>query len=136
MDLYCWYWQCNIWIIIMAHYAFLDNNNIVTEVITGKEGESIDWEQYYGNFRKQVCKQTSYNTRGNIHLLGGTPFRKNYAGIGYRYDENLDAFIPPQPYDSWVLNTNTCLWEPPISMPIGTDKSYEWNESTKNWVEV
>jgi hypothetical protein len=97
----------------MAHYAFIDNNNIVIEVITGKnEGEDgIDWEQWYGDFRGQVCKRTSYNTQSGIHLLGGTPFRKNYAGIGYFYDAILDAFIPPQCHEVAVLDEDTCQWE-------------------------
>jgi hypothetical protein len=97
----------------MAHYAFLDENNIVTEVIVGKdEGEDgIDWENYYGQFRKQVCKRTSYNTQAGVHQLGGTPFRKNYAGIGYIYDAVRDAFIPPQPEGNYILNEETCLWE-------------------------
>lgn len=99
----------------MAHYAFLDTNNIVTEVIVGKdEGEEgINWEQHYGNFRGQTCKRTSYNTLGGDHALEGTPFRKNYAGLGYTYDPSRDAFIPPQPSESWVLNEETCLWEDP-----------------------
>ena len=89
----------------MAHYAFLDENNIVTEVIYGKdEGEDgIDWEEYYGNVRNQVCKRTSYNTHANVHP-NNQPFRKNYAGIGYSYNEELDAFIPPKPFNSWILD--------------------------------
>lgn len=90
----------------MAHYAFLDENNIVTEVIVGIDEteliEGLDTETWYGNFRNQVCKRTSYN--GNI--------RKNYAGIGFTYDKNKDAFIPPKPSEGdWVLNEDTCLWE-------------------------
>jgi hypothetical protein len=110
----------------MAHYAFLDSNNIVTEVIVGKnEGEDgIDWEQWYGEFRGQNCKRTSYN--GNI--------RKNYAGIGYTYDVQRDAFIAPQPFASWVLNEDTCLWNAPVLMP--TDgQNYIWDETTVNWVK-
>ena len=113
----------------MAHYAFLDENNIVTEVITGiDETETIDGlspEEWYANFRGQVCKRTSYN--GNI--------RKNYAGIGYTYDSVRDAFIAPKPFESWVLNEDTCLWNAPVSYP--TDgKTYEWDEETTSWVEV
>jgi hypothetical protein len=121
----------------MAHYAFLDQNNVVTEVIVGKnEGEEgINWEQHYGSFRNQVCKRTSYNTMGGVHNSGGTPFRKNYAGIGYTYDEQRDAFIPPKPYNSWVLNETSCLWDPPTPMPQD-DKMYAWNEETTSWVEV
>lgn len=121
----------------MAHYAFLDENNIVTEVIVGvEEGtDGYDWEQRYGEFRGQACKRTSYNTRGGIHSEGGTPFRKNYAGIGYRYDENLDAFIAPQPYPSWFLNTLTCLWEPPFPRP-NDGKRYYWDEANQSWIEL
>ncbi len=101
----------------MAHYAFLDENNIVTEVIVGKdEGtDGVDWEQHYGNFRGQTCKRTSYNTSGGAHALNGTPFRKNYAGVGYTYDATRDAFIPPKPIESWVLNETSCLWEDPAA---------------------
>lgn len=119
----------------MAHYAFLDANNIVTEVIVGiDEGEQdTDWEQHYGNFRGQVCKRTSYNTRGGVHINGGQPFRKNYAGIGYTYDADRDAFIPPQPFPSWALDDSSCLWVPPIPYP--TDgQMYSWDESLINWV--
>lgn len=119
----------------MAHYAFLDANNIVTEVIVGiDEGEQdTDWEQHYGNFRGQVCKRTSYNTRGGVHINGGQPFRKNYAGIGYTYDADRDAFIPPQPFPSWTLDDASCLWVPPIPYP--TDgQLYSWDESLINWV--
>jgi hypothetical protein len=96
----------------MAHYAFLDSNNIVTEVIVGKdEGEDgIDWEQHYGEFRGQTCKRTSYNTMGGVHNNGGTPFRKNYAGLGYTYDATRDAFIPPQPHPDYLFNEDACTW--------------------------
>ena len=119
----------------MAHYTFLDNNNIVTEVIVGKdEGEeNIDWEVHYGNFRNQVCKRTSYNTSGGQHNNGGTPFRKNYAGIGYSYDEQRDAFIPQKPYASFILNEDTCLWEPPVPYPTDGER-YLWNEEEIEWV--
>jgi len=120
----------------MAHYAFLDANNIVTEVITGKnEGEDgVDWEQWYGEFREQVCKRTSYNTSGGQHPEG-KPFRKNYAGVGYLYDAQRDAFIPPKPVASWVLNEETCLWNAPIPYP--KDGSfYSWDETTTSWVAM
>jgi hypothetical protein len=127
----------------MAHYAFLDRNNIVTEVIVGKEEgeEGIDWEQKYGEFREQICKRTSYNTKEGVHLLGGTPFRKNYAGVGYSYNEIRDAFIPPKPYNSWILNEEKCIWESPVSKPsdsgTGTPpKQYAWDEITLSWVDV
>ena len=121
----------------MAHYAFLDTNNIVTEVIVGKdEGEDgINWEQHYGEFRGQTCKRTSYNTNGGVHTSGGTPYRKNYAGIGYTYDSGRDAFIPPQQFASWTLNETSCIWEAPTPKP--TDgKVYSWNEEQLAWVEI
>jgi hypothetical protein len=110
----------------MAHYVFLNENNIVTELIAGIDEteliEGLDPETWYGNFRGQVCKRTSYN--GNI--------RKNYASIGDTYDEVRDAFIAPQPYNSWILNETTCRWEPPTPYP--TDGSaYQWVEDDLNW---
>jgi len=121
----------------MAHYAFLDKNNIVTEVITGKNEneENIDWEQHYGNFRQQVCKRTSYNTYKGVHKLGGTPFRKNFALIGYTYDFQRDAFIPIKQFNSWIFNENSCNWDPPIPYP-NDNKSYIWDEENINWKEV
>jgi hypothetical protein len=120
----------------MAHYAFLDGNNIVIEVIVGKdEGEDgIDWEQWYGDFRGQVCKRTSYNTIGNVHSNGGVPFRGNYAGIGYTYRADIDAFVPPQPFLSWTLN-DAAQWQSPVAMP--TDgQAYSWNEANQAWEVV
>jgi hypothetical protein len=100
----------------MAHYAFLDENNIVTEVIPGKdETETIDGvtpEEWYGQFRKQRCLRTSYNTFGNTHLQGKEPFRGNFAGIGYTYDETRDAFIPPQPGDDFTFDEEQLQWVP------------------------
>jgi hypothetical protein len=121
----------------MAHYAFLDSNNVVTEVITGRDQglDDTDWEQWYGEFRGQVCKRTSYNTHGGKHLLGEKPFRKNYAGIGYTYDSARDAFIPPQPFPSWVLNEETCQWDAPVAMPTD-DQRYYWDEETLSWVVI
>lgn len=119
----------------MAHYAFLDENNVVTEVIVGKNEGNFDWEQQYGMFRGQACKRTSYNTIGGVHINGGVPFRKNYAGVGYTYDPQRDAFIPPQPYPSWILNEFSCLWEPPVTYP-NNDKLYQWNEETQSWTEL
>ena len=113
----------------MAHYAFLDNNNVVTEVITGIDEtetiEGLSTETWYGNFRGQVCKRTSYN--GNI--------RKNYAGIGFTYDAARDAFIAPKPYNSWTLDEATCRWQAPTPRPED-DKFYTWNESTLSWEEI
>ena len=126
----------------MAHYAFLDENNIVTEVIVGKnEGEEgVDWEAHYGAFRGQTCKRTSYNTYGGVHSNNGTPYRKNYAGFGYTFDSERDAFISPKPFASWVLDEQTCLWNAPVAMPAdaGTGeppKRYSWDEATTSWVE-
>jgi hypothetical protein len=118
----------------MAHYAFLDENNIVTEVIVGKnEGEDgVDWEVWYGEFRGQVCKRTSYNTLGNVHINGGIPYRGNYAGIGYTYQADIDAFVPPKPYPSWTLDSNV-VWQAPTAMP-NDGKTYSWNEETQAWV--
>lgn len=121
----------------MAHYAFLDDSYIVTEVIVGKdEGDGgVDWEQHYGDFRGQVCKRTSYNTHGGVHNAGGTPFRKNYAGIGSTYDAQRDAFISMQPYPSWVLNEETCQWESPVPMP-DDGEAYAWDEDAGAWVQI
>ena len=123
----------------MAHYAFLNNQNIVTAVIAGRDEDDLvegveSWETYYGNRKAMTCVQTSYNTHGGGHLLGGTPLRKNYAGIGFRYDADRDAFIPPTPYPSWVLDEETCLWVAPVPMP--EDGDYTWNESTQSWDPV
>lgn len=111
----------------MAHYAFLDDNNIVTEVIVGRNEDEIvdgisDWESYYGELRGQRCLRTSYN--GNI--------RKNYAGIGYSYSDSLDAFIPPKPFESWLLDEETCQWQAPVPYP--TDGIvYNWDEDLGDW---
>ena len=113
----------------MAHYAFLDENSIVTEVIVGIDEteliEGKDPETWYGEFRGQRCVRTSYNA--NI--------RKNYAGIGFTYDESKDAFIPPKPFDSWILNEETCNWEPPVAYPED-GKYYVWNEEQMSWQEI
>jgi hypothetical protein len=120
----------------MAHYAFLNADNIVTEVIVGKdEGGPVDWESHYGAFRGQLCKRTSYNTVGGVHQFGGVPYRKNYAGVGYSYDSDRDAFIPPKPFDSWILNEDTCLWDPPIPYPED-DGMHTWSEDTQSWDPV
>jgi hypothetical protein len=116
----------------MAHYAFINENYIVTEVIVGKDESNFDWERHYGDIRGQLCKRTSYNTIGGVHTTGGTPYRKNYAGIGYIYDPTLDAFYPPKPYNSWTLNTNSCLWEAPVAYP-NDGKLYIWNEDNIQW---
>jgi len=120
----------------MAHYAFLDENNIVTQVMPGKnEGEDgINWEQWYGEFRGQICKRTSYNTYGNVHYKGGVPFRGNFAGVGHTYREDIDAFVPPQPFPSWTLDSDV-TWQPPTPMPIDNN-IYTWDENNKTWVIV
>jgi hypothetical protein len=99
----------------MAHYAFLDENNVVTEVIVGNnESLDIDWEIYYSNIQNKVCKRTSFNTIKGIHINGGTPYRKNYAGVGYIFREDVNspegAFVPPYPGEGYILDENTCLW--------------------------
>ena len=119
----------------MAHYAFLDENYIVTEVIVGRDESNFDWERHYGDIRGQLCKRTSYNTIGGVHNNGGQPFRKNYAGIGFVYDPVRDAFYPQQPYPSWVLNEQTCLWESRIPYP-NDGKQYRWNEDDLIWEEM
>jgi hypothetical protein len=122
----------------MAHYAFIDENNIVVEVIVGKDetDTSYDWEQVYSEVRNgMTCKRTSYNTIGGVHVYGGTPYRKNYAGIGYTYDSDKDAFIPPKLYDSWALNEESCIWEAPTPYP-SDGKLYFWDEEQVTWVEV
>ena len=124
----------------MAHFALLDNNNIVVQVLVGRDdddGKEAELSARTG----QHYRQTSYNTRGGIHLNGGTPLRKNYAGIGYLYDPIRDAFIPPKPYASWVLDENTCYWKAPVPMPADDGqgdppKRYRWDEPTTSWVEV
>lgn len=108
----------------MAYYAFLDDNNIVTEVIKGRDETEGDWETYYGELRGQKCVRTSYNDR----------IRKQYAGIGYSYDAIADVFIRPQPYPSWTLDDNHD-WQPPTPCP--TDgKWYSWDETNQKWIEL
>lgn len=111
----------------MTHFARVQNG-IVTNVIV-IEQDMIDAGSW-GPPEEWI--QTSYNTYGGVHRNGKTPLRKNYAGIGYSYDEVLDAFIPPKPYDSWTLDTNTCLWEPPVGYPQDGN-AYVWNEQEQQW---
>jgi len=118
----------------MAHFAKLDQNNVVVFVTVGRD-EDDGKEDELSARTGDVYKQTSYNTFGGIHLFGGTPFRKNYAGFGYTYDAQRDAFIPPKPFNSWLLNETTCVWNAPVAMP-NDGKRYTWNENTTNWVEV
>lgn len=120
----------------MAHYALINDDNIVTQVIVGRDEDDLpegvtNWETYYGTFHGQTCKRTSYNTYGNQHP-NDTPFRKNYAGIGYKWDETRNAFIPPSPYPSWVLDDDTCLWEAPVAYP-DDGEPYLWDEDAGEW---
>jgi len=130
----------------MASFAKIGLNNKVIEVLAVnnnelKDSNGVEQEVNGIDFLTKltgwaIWKQTSYNTVGGIHLLGGTPFRKNHAGKGYTYDEDRDAFIPPKPYTSWVLNESTCLWQAPVTMPateLEENQYYFWNESIVNW---
>ena len=115
----------------MAHFAKLDENNIVIYVTAGRD-EDEGQEDALSARTGDVYKQTSYNTFAGVHKLGGTPLRKNYAGVGYTYDQTRDAFIPPKPYPSYILNEDTCHWEAPVAYP--TDgQEYNWNEETTSW---
>lgn len=119
----------------MAHFAKIDENGLVTEVLVtsnDKPNEGYDWlvSRFGGTWIK-----TSYNTLAGEHLNGGTPLRKNFAGKGYTYDADRDAFIPPKPHNSWVLDENTCQWKTPI--PVPTDgKDYAWDEDSVSWIEI
>jgi tetrahydromethanopterin S-methyltransferase subunit B len=128
----------------MAHFAKLGVGNIIEKVevvsndVATTEQVGVDFlNNLYGT--RDVWKQTSFNTRGGVHKTGGTPFRKNFAGIGYIYDQARDAFIPPKPFNSWTLNETTCLWESPIPEPtltqeqIDNNNYYEWNEQNRTW---
>ena len=125
----------------MAHYAVLNSDNLVTQVFVGRDDvvEGIDdWETYYAP-QGFTVKQTSYNTYGGVHYTDGVPsedqrkaLRFNYAGIGFTYDEERDAFVPPKPFESWVLNEETCLWKAPLPYPDGGGE-YTWNEETGSW---
>ena len=122
----------------MAHFAKLGTGNkiikveVVSNDIATTEQAGVDFLNNLYN-TSDVWKQTSYNTIGGVHLLGGTPFRKNYAGVDYSYDQIKDAFIPPKPFNSWILNETTCLWEAPTAYP-NDGNNYIWNEETLNWV--
>ena len=121
----------------MAHFAKLGVGNIVETVIVVSndvattEQAGVDFINKLYNTR-DVWKKTSYNTFGGEHSSGGTPFRKNYAGVGFQYDQQRDAFIPPKPFNSWILNEDTCLWNAPIEYPQDNNK-YIWNEQTLSW---
>ena len=121
----------------MASFAKIGLNNKVLEVLS-VHNDVATTEQAGADFlnnllnTNDIWKQTSYNTVGGVHKLGGTPFRKNHAGIGYTYDEDKDAFIAPKPYTSWILNETTCIWEAPTAYPTDGQK-YDWNEETTTW---
>tara|TARA_E500000331_G_scaffold348751_1_gene390847 strand:+ start:573 stop:959 length:387 start_codon:yes stop_codon:yes gene_type:complete len=125
----------------MAHYALLNENNIVIQVITGKnegekrDGVTVNWEQWYKDFHGVAdCKRTSYNTNANVHANDGTPFRGNYATEGYLYDTSNDVFLSPKPYANWIIDTNTWSWKAPVDMP-DDGKEYDWDETTTSWVD-
>jgi hypothetical protein len=119
----------------MAHFAQIDENNIVRQVIVAGNEYEESGEALYAEIAGKIWKRTSYNTYGGVHTHGGTPFRKNYAGIGFTYDEVRDAFIPPKPYDSWILNESTCLWESLIPYPEDGNV-YVWSEFPQQWTLV
>jgi hypothetical protein len=126
----------------MASFAKIGLNNKVIEVLSvvnevlhdsnGIEREDIGIDFLTKLTGYPVWKQTSYNTHGGVHSSGGIPLRKNHAGIGYTYDEDRDAFIPPKPFNSWVLNEDTCIWESPIPYPQDNNQ-YKWNEQNQSW---
>tara|TARA_R110000824_G_C15139204_1_gene669839 strand:- start:26 stop:400 length:375 start_codon:yes stop_codon:yes gene_type:complete len=124
----------------MASFAKIGSGNIVEQVVAVSnevattEQAGVEFLQNLYN-NKATWKQTSYNTYGGVHSLDGTPFRKNFAGVGYTYDETKNAFISPKPFNSWSLNETTCLWEAPVAYP-DDNKEYEWNEDTTSWSEV
>lgn len=121
----------------MAHFAEIDAEGTVLRVLVVADAQEDRGQEFLANDLGLggTWKKTSYNTVGGVHTGGGTPYRKNYAGIGYKYDNALDAFIPPKPFASWTLNEDTCLWEAPTPMPTD-DKMYTWSEDELNWVEV
>jgi hypothetical protein len=117
----------------MAHFAEVDGNNIVLRVLVVDDLNESDGQNFLANTLGLggTWLKTSYNTAAGVHANGGTPLRKNYAGIGYTYDSGRDAFIAPKPYPSWVLNETSCVYEAPVAMP--TDGEYTWNEETTSW---
>tara|TARA_B100000524_G_C23406000_1_gene282401 strand:- start:49 stop:423 length:375 start_codon:yes stop_codon:yes gene_type:complete len=124
----------------MAHFAKINESNIVTQVVVVNDSDGnndTNGQNFLNNLFKttHTWKKTSYNTYGNTHRLGGTPYRKNFASVGFTYDSSRDAFIEPKPYNSWTLNETTCLWESPVAYP-SDGKSYEWDEDNKQWVEA
>lgn len=138
----------------MAHYAFIDKDNVVVNVITGVDenetqvdtdgsivgGSTEAWERFYESlpqFKGLICKRTSFNTAHNQHRSGGVAFRGNYAGIGYKYDTEFNVFVPPQPFPSWKLNYTILQWEAPIARPEAIEGYvWKWSEPNKEWVQV
>ena len=112
----------------MAHYAKVCDGKVLKVIVADE-----DYINSFVDTEPGEWIQTSCNTRGGVHILGGTPLRKNFAGIGFTYDANRDAFIPPKPFNSWVLNETTCLWEAPVAHPNSNGEGYKWNESTTSW---
>ena len=132
---------------MVSEYVFLDENNIVVDGISGIDFDDTSnladgfssWEEFYGNHKGLTCKRTDVKTQSNQHEDGGTPFRGNYAGVGYIYDESNDVFYPAKPFDSWTLDTDDWNWKPPTPHPNTLDSSdthpYTWDEDTQEWVE-
>ena len=121
----------------MAHFAEIDADNLVVRVLVVPDAQENRGQEFLADDLGLggTWKKTSYNTQGGVHTNGGTPYRKNYAGIGFTFDAAKDAFIPPKPYASWTLDEATCNWEAPVPMPTD-DKMYRWDEETTNWIEV
>lgn len=121
----------------MAHWAEIDDNNIVLRVLVGDNNDPAGDEGYSWlvNNLGGTWIKTSYNTFGGVHREGGEPLRKNYAGAGYTYDAERDAFIPPKPFDSWELDEDTCLWEAPVPYP-DDELFYGWDEPTLSWIQI
>ena len=122
----------------MAHFAEIDAEGTVLRVLVVADAQEDRGQEFLADDLGLggTWKKTSYNTVGGVHSNGGTPYRKNYAGIGFKYDNALDAFIPPKPFASWDLNEDTCLWEAPTPMPVEEGKFFTWDEPTLSWVEV
>lgn len=114
----------------MSHFAKVLDGTVVQVIVA-----EPDFFNTFVDSTPGEWIQTSYNTYGGEHALGGVPLRKNYAGIGFSYDKEKDAFIPPKPFESWILDNETCLWNPPVSMPKD-NKTYQWDEFTLNWIEI
>jgi hypothetical protein len=122
----------------MAHFAEIDAEGTVLRVLVVADAQEDRGQEFLADDLGLggTWKKTSYNTVGGVHSNGGTPYRKNYAGIGFKYDNALDAFIPPKPFASWTLNEDTCLWEAPTPMPVEEGKFFTWDEDTTSWKEV